>query len=638
MSVSVIPQCACRSPQMATLNRPATVSSEQLEAWRAARRQKLAERILRGRQGSADAAAAAACLGLGAERQRGSAPSRPRAVASRVLQPRPTAAAPSSDDGARKRPIGAATASTSAQRPSGAAAARPPVPEGPPPTVGGIRLNKAAQRRLTLIQARRQQAERDAERRTTLAAPPAGRPAARRPPPVPAGPRRQTFAGARPAPPAAARRPAVPRRSPPAPTRRSPRTVPGSAPRVTAVKAGLSKQRLAALAKPKQPAQRKTSPPRAARIVKPVQRRATVAPSVGGSLAPPAGLPNTMRRSLSAMHRSRSTSDRSVAVHRPAASVAAVPREDELDTAGATGGARSRPSATPARGLPSASRPRLPTEQTLQERLEQWLARRGKQLSSFKHLHCFGSELTQPTPSRAQAAKARRSVAPRVQLDPGSPPLRELGLPSDQVVSWLERLSRDPVSAGRARYWLCRASAAERDGQLDTVLHCFRQASHAQAEPVAELISGLENFVKRAASAPAAPGTPQEASEDAENAPPPADVDGTPGPGRRRRAETRTPRRPLLDRSNVFDSSVIKYALVDDETVLKKLAALRLGAAGEAPSGILSVITPVRRSTRQRSAKLLANPHMALFDSVEAISESLRRSALFRKNSALMSP
>ncbi|XP_043191768.1 nascent polypeptide-associated complex subunit alpha, muscle-specific form-like [Amphibalanus amphitrite] len=694
---------AASVPKMATLNRPATVSSEQLEAWRAARRQKLAERILRGRQGSADAAAAAACLGLGAERQRGSAPSRPRAVASRVLQPRPTAAAPSSDGGARKRPIGAATASTSAQRPSGAAAARPPVPGGPPPTVGGIRLNKAAQRRLTLIQARRQQAERDAERRTTLAAPPAAR---------------------------AARRPAVPRRSPPAPTRRSPRTVPGSAPRVTAVKAGLSKQRLAALAKPKQPAQRKTSPPRAARIVKPVQRRATVAPSVGGSLAPPAGLPNTMRRSLSAMHRSRSTSDRSVAVHRPAASVAAVPREDNLDTAGATGGAppakaptevprtapqqqsatpgrprpsatpargrpsatpaRGRPSATPARGFPSASRPRLPTEQTLQERLEQWLARRGKQLSSFMHLHCFGSELTQPTPSRAQAAKARCSAAPRVQLDPGSPPLRatptvkvspttpvttakatpaaarkgapqtpdaasggeermdnvlsdlrelqELGLPSDQVVSWLERLSRDPVSAGRARYWLCRASAAERDGQLDTVLHCFRQASHAQAEPVAELISGLENFVKRAASAPAAPGTPQEASEDAENAPPPADADGTPGPGRRRRAETRTPRRPLLDRSNVFDSSVIKYALVDDETVLKKLAALRLGAAGEAPSGILSVITPVRRSTRQRSAKLLANPHMALFDSVEAISESLRRSALFRKNSALMSP
>ncbi|XP_043191570.1 translation initiation factor IF-2-like [Amphibalanus amphitrite] len=434
-----------------------------------------------------------------------------------------------------------------------------------------------------------------------------------------------------------------------------------------------------------------------------------------------------MRRSLSAMHRSRSTSDRSAAVHRPAAFVAAVPREDELDTARAIGGAptevprtapqqqpsatpgrprpsatparsrpsatpaRGRPSATPARGLPSASRPRLPTEQTLQERLEQWLARRGKQLSSFKHLHCFGSELTQPTPSRAQAAKARRSVAPRVQLDPGSPPLRatptvkvspttpvttakvtpaaakkgapqtpdaasggeermdnvlsdlrelqELGLPSDQVVSWLERLSRDPVSAGRARYWLCRASAAERDGQLDTVLHCFRQASHAQAEPVAELISGLENFVKRAASATAAPGTPQEASEDTENAPPPVDADGTPGPGRRRRAETRTPRRPLLDRSNVFDSSVIKYALVDDETVLKKLAALRLGAAGEAPSGdILSVITPVRRSTRQRSAKLLANPHMALFDSVEAISESLRRSALFRKNSALMSP
>ena len=66
--------------------------------------------------------------------------------------------------------------------------------------------------------------------------------------------------------------------------------------------------------------------------------------------------------------------------------------------------------------------------------------------------------------------------------------------------------------------------------------------------------------------------TPQEAgSEDAENAAPAGDASGTPSPGRRRRrAETRTPRRPLLDRSNVFDSSVIKYALINDETVLKK--------------------------------------------------------------------
>ncbi|XP_037087939.1 uncharacterized protein LOC119108479 [Pollicipes pollicipes] len=202
--------------------------------------------------------------------------------------------------------------------------------------------------------------------------------------------------------------------------------------------------------------------------------------------------------------------------------------------------------------------------------------------------------------------------------------LQELGLPSDQVVSWLERLSRDPASAGRARFWLCRASVAERDGQLDEVLDCFRQASRAHAEPVAELISGLEQFVRRAAG----PDAGEEA--DAENRPPAAAA-GTPA---RRRRDGRTPRRPLLDRSNVFDSTVIKYALVDDEPVLKKLAALRVGE----DSTILSVITPVRRSTRRKSLKPPANAHLALFDSVEAISETLRRSALFRKNSALISP
>ena len=71
-----------------------------------------------------------------------------------------------------------------------------------------------------------------------------------------------------------------------------------------------------------------------------------------------------------------------------------------------------------------------------------------------------------------------------------------------------------------------------------------------------------------------------------------------------------------------------------------RLAALRLGSGAAATESghVLSVITPVRRSTRRKSLKPPANPHLALFDSVEAISESLRRSALFRTNSALLSP
>ena len=163
--------------------------------------------------------------------------------------------------------------------------------------------------------------------------------------------------------------------------------------------------------------------------------------------------------------------------------------------------------------------------------------------------------------------------------------LQDLGLPSDQVVSRLERLSQDPASAGRARYWLCRATAAEREGQLDTVLNCFRQASLAQAEPIAELISGLEWFVQRASGTTPAPGIPLEASEDAENALP------TLGSGRRHRAGTRTPRRPLPDRSNVFDSSVIKHALTDDTVLKKKLAALRLGAGDDPKTGTSSPLS-----------------------------------------------
>ena len=123
-----------------------------------------------------------------------------------------------------------------------------------------------------------------------------------------------------------------------------------------------------------------------------------------------------------------------------------------------------------------------------------------------------------------------------------------------------------------------------------------------------------------------------EASEDAENALP------TLGSGRRHRAGTRTPRRPLPDRSNVFHSSVTKHALTN-ETVLKITGRASSGRRrGPENRNILSVITPVDRSTRRKSLKPPANPHLALFDSVEATPESLRRPALFRKNSALMSP
>ena len=401
--VSLMP-CSCVR-QVDTHSRPAAVTDEQREAWRAARRQKLAERILRGRQGSTAAGStAAACLGMDPEKKRGAAPSRPRAVPSRLLQSKPAAAAdaaaappaptapPATAAAAAATaaaPPAAAAATTAAAPPAAAAAttaataaaptptapatappaaataaappapaaasaagparraastkpqsnstrkpftaAPRPTPQGPAPAVGGIRLNKAAQRRLTLVLARRQQAERDAQRRSTLAA--AARPTVRR----------QTFACSRPSlgPTRHVPHTAAARRSPTAPTRRSPRTAAGSAaPRVTAVKTGLSKQRLAALARPKQPVQKVPTPRRAARVVKPVQRRPPAAPSAGGLLAPPTGLPSTMRRSLSAMHRSRSTSDRGAAVHRPAArrrvtSVAAVPPKDQMEAAAA---------------------------------------------------------------------------------------------------------------------------------------------------------------------------------------------------------------------------------------------------------------------------------------------------------------
>jgi len=75
--------------------------------------------------------------------------------------------------------------------------------------------------------------------------------------------------------------------------------------------------------------------------------------------------------------------------------------------------------------------------------------------------------------------------------------------------------------------------------------------------------------------------------------------------------------------------------VVDAAPILKKLAALRTTTTQTPP---LSIITPVRRSTRRKSAKPAADPHGQLFDTLAAISATLRRSAHFRRNSALLSP
>ncbi|XP_037086719.1 uncharacterized protein LOC119107389 [Pollicipes pollicipes] len=69
------------APKVDSHSRPAPVTQDQLEAWRLARRQKLAERIMRGRTGgAAAAAAAAACLGMDAESRSLSTMHRSRSV------------------------------------------------------------------------------------------------------------------------------------------------------------------------------------------------------------------------------------------------------------------------------------------------------------------------------------------------------------------------------------------------------------------------------------------------------------------------------------------------------------------------------------------------------------------------------
>ena len=89
----------------------------------------------------------------------------------------------------------------------------------------------------------------------------------------------------------------------------------------------------------------------------------------------------------SMLHAVADCSWRSNFVSGPAVSGSEDGRPSQLQ-ATATPGRGRQTAATPARGRPSATksttRPRLPSELTLRERLEQWLARRGKQLSSFK--------------------------------------------------------------------------------------------------------------------------------------------------------------------------------------------------------------------------------------------------------------
>ncbi|KAJ8928107.1 hypothetical protein NQ314_019333 [Rhamnusium bicolor] len=174
------------------------------------------------------------------------------------------------------------------------------------------------------------------------------------------------------------------------------------------------------------------------------------------------------------------------------------------------------------RSLYHASTP-LPSLNDLQKRLNDWLAKRGKSLSTFHHLKCFGVQGSEQEPiddenkenievdedldkgsyedlkisvendsakSKTSSSKSplsneenSESVA-KAALEDLLKLIQE-GYPRPQCEGWLELIRRKYQKLEEEpQYWECRAAIEQSRGNISNAVHCYKTAIVQGAEKI----------------------------------------------------------------------------------------------------------------------------------------------------------
>ncbi|XP_064481510.1 proteoglycan 4-like isoform X2 [Ornithodoros turicata] len=254
---------------------------------------------------------------------------------------------------------------------------------------------------------------------------------------------------------------------------------------------------------------------------------------------------------------------------------------------------KKKRTATPLRKTPHKS------DASRSSHLVSWLEKRGRSISSYRHLHCLGAEPNSSLHKHSSTKRARKST-PKARhsakkSDLGASPslqpqaseevngttdiasvLKELysllknGYSSDHVHAWLDALDKEVVQSYPA-YWMCRSLACENSQDFTAALNWLMEGLEHLKVADQELLQELELLVNRASAK--------------ENTSP--------------TSSKKTARRKLrandVSPANIFESTRLDYAVFEDSHINRICAA----AAGNKTTA-RAVMTPVRRSTRTR--------------------------------------
>ncbi|OWF47424.1 serine/arginine repetitive matrix protein 5-like [Mizuhopecten yessoensis] len=290
-------------------------------------------------------------------------------------------------------------------------------------------------------------------------------------------------------------------------------------------------------------------------------------------------------------------------------------------------------------------------EESMRNKLNDWLDAKGKTPSKFRHLMCFDAKMSarkknDPKTKRSitveelteqQETMERESTVAvnltgmfdrvadeeeeevetgegATQEDPGLSQLRtildectilfEAGCPYTDILKWLDSIEQNlPLARKSAIFYICKAQVLQSTADLDKVLKVFEEAVIKGAQPAQELATALTAIVK-------------EVSEE-----------------RERKAHQKGIKKRVQE-ENIFESTSIKYC-VRQVTPFSKRS--RRSTGDSSIGSQCKVLTPVRRSTRRSLVNLpdTLQEKTPVFNTLEELSDSDKKKTLYKENEAL---
>uniref|UniRef100_K1QG50 Cytoskeleton-associated protein 2 n=1 Tax=Magallana gigas TaxID=29159 RepID=K1QG50_MAGGI len=280
---------------------------------------------------------------------------------------------------------------------------------------------------------------------------------------------------------------------------------------------------------------------------------------------------------------------------------------------------------------------------SMRSELEEWLKKRGKTPSGFRHLRCFDATLSAKKKSSNPACNTEKesenvskplksSVVLNLEdqfcaedsmnaEDPAEEDLDSMleecstlvvktissgnfmlpiqertkyGCPLEDTMKWLDSIEENiDIAKTSARFYICKARILKSTNDLEEVLHVFEKAVKNCAQPADELAMSLTQIITEISLE------------------------------RERKARIKSALTKEVEDGNVFDSSAIK----------KRLS----GAHNDLEPSPCKMVTPVRRSTRRSLSSLpeQLQDRTPVYRALEDIPSPDRKSTLFLSNPAL---